>query len=222
MAYKLVLHLKSDTVFGRGDGVAGLVDAEVEHDAYGCPYLGGRTLKGLLAEECDNVCFALLKQNKLEDCWQDARIRLFGRSGGLLDGQAHMRVADAQLPADVRTLIQQAAADDNNSQVTPARVLESLTAIRRQTAVDETGVPESATLRAMRVVIRGTTFEAPLDFATQPQPLDLALLAACVRAFRRAGIARNRGLGLLTAQLHESGEDVTQTYFNEFRREVTS
>lgn len=32
----LELHLKllSDATFGRGDGVAGLVDAEVEHDSH--------------------------------------------------------------------------------------------------------------------------------------------------------------------------------------------
>lgn len=31
---KLTLHLKllSDTTFGRGDGVSGLVDQEIEHD----------------------------------------------------------------------------------------------------------------------------------------------------------------------------------------------
>lgn len=34
--------LLSDTAFGRGDGVAGLVDAEVLHDPYGLPYLGGK------------------------------------------------------------------------------------------------------------------------------------------------------------------------------------
>ena len=53
--YTLKIKLLSDTTFGRGDGVAGLVDQEVEHDPYGFPYLRGRTLKGLLSEECDNL-----------------------------------------------------------------------------------------------------------------------------------------------------------------------
>lgn len=53
--YKMKIQLLSDTTFGRGDGVAGLIDQEVEHDADGFPYLRGRTLKGLLSEECDNL-----------------------------------------------------------------------------------------------------------------------------------------------------------------------
>jgi CRISPR/Cas system CMR subunit Cmr4 (Cas7 group RAMP superfamily) len=53
--YHLKIKLLSDTTFGRGDGVAGLIDQEVEHDANGFPYLRGRTLKGLLSEECDNI-----------------------------------------------------------------------------------------------------------------------------------------------------------------------
>ena len=33
--YKLKIKLLSDTTFGRGDGVAGIADQEVEHDSYG-------------------------------------------------------------------------------------------------------------------------------------------------------------------------------------------
>jgi len=43
--YYLNFTLLSDTTFGRGEGVPGLVDEEVEHDRYGLPYLRGRTLE---------------------------------------------------------------------------------------------------------------------------------------------------------------------------------
>ena len=33
--YILKIKLESEAAFGRGDGVAGLVDAEVQHDDYG-------------------------------------------------------------------------------------------------------------------------------------------------------------------------------------------
>ncbi len=51
----LTLTLKSDTAFGRGDGVAGLINAEVQHDESGLPYLGGKTLKGLLGATCSDI-----------------------------------------------------------------------------------------------------------------------------------------------------------------------
>ena len=42
--YYLKLTLQTDATFGRGDGIAVLVDVEVEHDQYGMPYLRGREL----------------------------------------------------------------------------------------------------------------------------------------------------------------------------------
>ena len=57
--YQLKIKLLSDSTFGRGDGVAGLIDQEVEHDSSGFPYLRGRTVKGLLREECDNLIVTL-------------------------------------------------------------------------------------------------------------------------------------------------------------------
>ena len=83
---KLQVELLSAATFGRGDGVAGLVDREVEHDADGLPYLRGRTLKGLLAEECANILFAL----KLQDAnkhkqWRKVAIELFGDAGSILE-----------------------------------------------------------------------------------------------------------------------------------------
>ena len=56
---KMEITLLSDVTFGRGDGVAGLIDAEVEHDEYGMLYLRGRTLQGLLVEECANIFMRL-------------------------------------------------------------------------------------------------------------------------------------------------------------------
>ncbi len=84
--YTLKLELLSDAVFGRGDGVAGLVDVEVQHDAYGLPYLGGRALKGLLGAECDDLVFALDKAGQKN--WQAVADRLFGRSRQVSPGRS--------------------------------------------------------------------------------------------------------------------------------------
>lgn len=216
--YWLRFTLLSDATFGRGDGVAGLVDREVEHDADGMPYLRGRTLKGLLAEECANILFALGKQNKPLDRWYQAAQRVFGRPGSTLADDALMRVGDARLPADLRAAIHH---DVEARRFHPAEMMEALTAIRHQTAVNVEGAPERGTLRAMRVVLRGTPFEAELAFAEPAQPDDLALLAACILGLRRAGTGRNRGRGRLMATLHDArGNDITRQQFEGFTREV--
>ncbi len=232
--YWLKFRLLTDATFGRGDGVAGVVDAEVQHDKYGLPYLGGKTLKGLLGAESAEILFALEKSQPASALaeWREAARRLFGGPGSDEYATGLMRVGDARLPRSLRAAL---AADfatapllDEHSKLRRAN-LESLTALRRQTAMDAvTGAPLENTLRTMRVILRDTPFEAELTWTGRepPDERDRALLAASVRAFRRAGTGRNRGRGRLAADLYEaypSGPGVpavTGVWFELFRREV--
>jgi len=221
LSYQLRLTLLSDATFGRGDGVAGLVDAEVQHDEVGLPFLAGRTLKGLLGAECADIVVALENARPdQKERWRQASERLFGRSGAALEGEAILRVGVARLPEDLRSALRQ---EVRKGRLTPNDILELVTALRRQTAMDAWGVPKENSLRTMRVILRGTVFRARLDFVVEPQHDDLALLAACVKALRRAGTGRNRGRGRIQAEL--LGKDdhlVTETLFAKFREAVIS
>jgi CRISPR/Cas system CSM-associated protein Csm3 (group 7 of RAMP superfamily) len=229
----LKLELKSDAAFGRGDGVAGLVDAEVQHDSFGLPYLGGKTLKGLLAAECAEILDALSQVSHPDmSAWENAARFLFGSPGSRAGDIGCMIVGNAQLPDDLRQRIQadfrplyaisEGAKREQAIGHKQRMNLESLTALRRQTAVDETsGTPKENTLRTIRVIIRGVTFTARLDF-TEPIP-DHArwLLAACVQAFHRAGTSRNRGYGRLRATLYKTPTATAPTdWFTQFVKEV--
>ena len=189
--YQLRIQLLSDTTFGRGDGVAGLIDQEVEHDANGFPYLRGRTLKGLLSEECDNLV-AVLPGNRRQH-WQSIAAQLFGVPGSTLDTIALMHVGDACFPEDLRRAIAQ---EITNKNLTPVNVLDSLTTVRRQTAIaTDTGVAAPNSLRSDRVVLRNLVFTAYLFFDAAPGEDTLALLVAGAAALRRIGSGRNRGRG---------------------------
>ncbi len=216
--FRLKFTLKSDATFGRGDGIVGFVDSEVQHDSYGMPYLGGRTLKGLLAEECANILFALRCQGKHER-WERAARRLFGSPGSQEQEQSILHFGDARLPEELRRAVQVGV---ERGELSREQVLRSLTAIRRQTAVDpQTGAPKKETLRATRVILRETPFEAELTFLGDPEGDDLALLAACVKAWRHAGTGRNRGRGELKACLYDgTNQDVTDHHFARFEETV--
>lgn len=217
MTYKIQIKLQSDATFGRGDGVAGLVDEEVEHDPFtGLPYLRGRALKGLLVEECANLLFALRNHAKRAELEKTAQ-ELFG-SGGSAEADAGMlRVGNATFPpkldATVRAALKQKTITTND-------VLESLTTIRRQTAIELEGAPEEGSLRSMRVLLRETMLTAPLTFVGDVKDKHLQLLSACIMATRRGGIGRNRGRGRFHARLLKGSDDVTQTYWNAFKGEV--
>ncbi len=192
MRYYLTIHLLSDTTFGRGDGTAGLVDTDIEHDQYGLPIVRGRVLKGLLVEEYANLRFALERPEP----WDTAATFLFGQRGSTGAQTAQMRVGSATLPSELCTALQQETHYPN-------QWLSACTAIRRQTSMSADGVADPGSLRSMRVLLRETDLIAELDFATPPTELQLGLLAACVLAVRRGGSARNRGRGRLRMLLHD-------------------
>lgn len=219
MRMEIRLSLISDATLGRGDGVAALVDAEVEHDEYGLPFLRGRTLKGVLVEECANILYALHRSGSSAATSFDLiACQMFGQAGSTLDENGTLRIGAAQLPTIVRRAIRAGCHDGT---LWADDVLDSLTAIRRQTAISaETGAPERSSLRSMRVVLRNTVFSSRITLmASNDQQAEemTKLLAACVSSLRRAGTGRNRGRGRLKATLHDSeGNDITANYLDDF------
>jgi len=197
---KIILTLKSAATFGRGDGVPGLVDREIEHDENGFPFLRGKTLKGLLAESAENIVFALGDA----EGWRAAKDKLFGTGGRGLEQRGILHIGDAQLPEALRAAVK---TEIEAKKWSKEDVLYSLTGIRHQTAINADGAPDHASLRSMRVLLPGVSLEAPISFDTTPSTIQLQLLTAAVLDFRRAGTGRNRGRGWLKAELSGGGEE---------------
>jgi len=215
---QLRFKLLSDATFGRGEGVPGEVDAEVQHDDLGMPYFGARALKGVLAQECADLLYALGQKSEKDRWWQAAAM-LFGRPGSSNDDAGALIVGDAQLPPKLRQAIAYAVIKTRG--ISRSQVLASLTTVRKQTANSvETGAPMDQTLRAMRVVLRGTEFIAPLRFRTTVSEDALALLAACVASLRRLGMGRNRGRGEVEAWLTDDQGNPAAKYLERFVTEV--
>ncbi|VXD25825.1 conserved hypothetical protein [Planktothrix serta PCC 8927] len=225
--YELQVQIKllSDTTFGRGDGVAGLVDQEVEHDSYGFPYLRGRTLKGLLSEECDNLL--ILLKDEVFRHWNDVRNKLFGVAGSVIEKTSIMHVSDACLPQKLREAVKiqiEKEPERDKPALTPTDILHSLTTIRRQTAINpNNGTADRGSLRSARVVIRDRTntpsrFTASLFFDEEPTADMKALLAVGVLALRHIGSGRNRGRGHVQCSLWNANgkNDITQDFVDRF------
>ncbi|HAN75613.1 MAG TPA: RAMP superfamily protein [Planktothrix sp. UBA8407] len=232
--YTLKIKLLSDTTFGRGDGVAGLIDQEVEHDPYGFPYLRGRTLKGLLSEECDNLLCLIPDPNQH---WLNARNSLLGTAGSTIETQSRMHVGDACLPEDLRQAVrlqfeQEEDAEKQRSiprSITDKDILSSLTTFRRQTAIDSKNcVAKDKSLRSSRVVLRELCFTAPITLNLKPSDDSekiLALLAVSVLALRRVGSGRNRGRGHVKCTLwqkekNQELEEITTKHLRYFEQET--
>src|SRR5262249_32459039 len=120
----LTVELLSDTTFGRGQGTAGEVDVEVEHDDLGLPFVRGKVLHGLMRDAWLTIAphFADLG---------DAAGRVLGVEADLADA-AVLRVGDALLPEDVRAWVRHAVRRSHQP-LRPDQILRTLTDIRRQT-----------------------------------------------------------------------------------------
>jgi len=193
---KLRILLRSDSAFGRGDGIAGLIDSEVEHDPRtGFPFIKGRTVKGLLVESCADLLYALKENPAFSDLEKSAK-KLFGVPGSTLDDTGCLHVGSAQLPDDLQQYLAKT--------YQPQQILQALTSIRYQTAVDVTSdTPKDGSLRATRVVLRETIFYSQLHTTENLESIDYQLLAACAAGVKRGGQNRTRGLGWLKVELQD-------------------
>ncbi len=216
--FQVAFTLKSDAVFGSASRSSTLVDTEVQYDDTGCPYLPGRTLKGVLREECANILFALSLNNS-HTRWVTPAIRLFGVPG-MHDKESILKINDANLSAAVRKLISDAVRAEI---VTRNEVLTAMTSIRKQTRVDDvTGAAKDKSLRSIRTIIREISFYSRFQFTEKPEDDDLGLLYACVHALRRIGTNRNRGMGELsmTSLSPGAGETLTGDYLTWFSEQI--
>lgn len=218
----LQITLVSQATFGRGDGVAGLVDIEVLHDEMGLPFLHGRSLKGLLMATCAEILGAPAMSDSSRKRFLQAAQALFGAPGSNIDRQGLLHFGPALLPQALRDALQ-SDARSGQRKFSREDVLAAFTTVRRQTMVDaETGAAADNTLRSMRVLDRDLVFAAALtseDVLVAPAQ---ALLAACVRATRHLGTRRARGLGRCRMGLFDSaGTPLTDAWMKTFEREVS-
>ncbi|MEL6528117.1 MAG: RAMP superfamily CRISPR-associated protein [Chloroflexota bacterium] len=223
---KIRIQLRSDTAFGRGDGIAGLVNSEIEHDAQtGFPFIKGRTLKGLLVESCADILYALDKgNNNALDMLMVSASRLFGQPGTTYAESGHLHIGKAQLPADLRQHLQAYNADrkaKGRSGYSKEQVMQAFTTIRHQTAVDAaTGTPKDSSLRATRIILRETIFYASVHAMRPLDDTDYALLAACAKGVKRGGQNRTRGLGWLDVTLTDDDGNPLTEYMTAFVNEI--
>jgi hypothetical protein len=228
---KLKIEITSPACPGSGNGVAGLVDTEIEYEVEtGLPIIKARTIKGLLAEECANILYCLTRSNNTSlQRLEPAANFIFGSTGSFVENESRVLIGTARLHEDMRTAVKKAIRDDaesnnqNEFKITPTSILDSLTTIRRQTSIDyETGVAETGSLRSIRTLLPGLTFYTQIQFLKPPVEEVYALLAASALGLKNLGLSRNRGVGSCKCGIIDSADrDQTHNYLEQFKKLLT-
>jgi hypothetical protein len=184
---RIVIELLSEATFRRGEGTPGVVDVEIEHDAYGLPMLGGKGLRGLLRDSWLTMQAHFPKLARAER-------RVLGPHADV-DETAILRIGDATIEEPSRAYFV-VALERSLYPLSREAILAALTDIRFQISEDrKTGSPAKGTLRSVRVVLRGLQLEASLVWLDRPTPQNRQCLALACLATRHAGLGRNRGRG---------------------------
>lgn len=179
------------------------VDADVVHDALGLPYFPARRLRGLLYESAVEVA-EMGAAAGAPDAFAAGKTveALFHHDGG----DVHLVLDDLHLPE------QETVAEDWEKifqayagAVRPEDVLAAYTGLRMQTALDEDGRADDATLRTIRVLLPNAG-DGKLSFTgtvaiENGTPAHWQALYWAAKNLRRAGGHRWRGFGSIRCEL---------------------
>lgn len=191
MKLNIEIKLLSPLHLGAGSGDV-TIDADIIHDDVGLPVFPARRLRGLLYESALEVV-EMGELSGHEIVSRQTLAELFNRDGS---GAVTLRIHDltptggATMHDYLQYLIERydsLQADD---------VLEELTSVRYQTAIDrETGTAADGSLRNIRVLDSDMIvgFSGEIELAGEER--HLAALAIAAQNLHYAGGKRNRGLG---------------------------
>lgn len=199
MTNKLILSLNISSYWhpGSGRGSGSHLDALVETDASGLPFVSGRMLKGLLRDAVNRL--ELWQQldgfvGYSHATWVET---LFGSAGFKMDEQKNtvprnqtsagsVRVSDAKLPTDLHQWLAH-----------PAQKLQQKQLFNEvySTAINAQGVAKNKSLRGMQVVIP-LTLETQLEWLGENDNTEWqAIIAEALPLIRAVGSQRSRGYG---------------------------
>lgn len=197
---KLQIKLLSDLCVSSGESFNAYVDTDVVYDECGLPYLPAKRLKGCIREAALELVEMGLADRQTYDT-------LFGREGF----ESTLFSMDNAYLQDYDRLVSDLKNCKDRSLVHAQRVLGLFTYLRTQTALKESGTADDGSLRTLRVVNKGLTFEANLRENGHLSKEQTNLLTNAIGLVKHIGSGRTRGLGLVTMTVPEETKDAKDT-----------
>ena len=141
MEYNLKIELLSGTNPGSGEGWAGLIDSDVVFDDYGIPFIPARRIKGILRENAMDIVAALESSSSesAKNINEKLIKKLFGKQGQEHSAPLAIRNAYLEEYQDIREWFCWARKELPHL-ATPDRIISAFTSLKKQTAIDESGV----------------------------------------------------------------------------------
>lgn len=195
--YRIKMELQSETMFGSGQSIPGVIDTDIQYDEYGLPYMHAKTLKGHIGEQMRWIVD--LKQMDTAIC-----SRLLGSpdtEGDKTNGKLHFGNVRLSHAVEARLMAALEA-----GLLSKEELLESLTVSYSFTSLDDEGIAKDHTLRRVRMLRKGLVFEADIH-AEELMEAEEGLLYAAVGALQHVGSYKSKGKGLVRCELEEASDE---------------
>jgi CRISPR-associated protein Csx10 len=218
---KIKIELMSDTLIGSGSGCGSTVDTDIIYDELGLPYIPAKRLKGLLKDSAIAVVEMLEKSRIITPVEnKDLLKNIFGNPGqnnpsGVYFSNLH--IEEYEKNREFLASMQKT--------ITPDLILNSVTRLRQQTAIDpSTGTAEDHSLRTVRVINKGLLFTGSIQ-SEKLTDAEAELLILAGSNLKRIGTKRNRGFGeikctIVPSEFRKLNYDIVKQKFLFQNREV--
>lgn len=192
MRANIKLELLSDASPGSGEGLASIIDSDINYDIYGVPFIPSKRLKGVFRDSALDLEKLGLLKNTIKD--------LFGEMGSI--DSSSFRISNGYLLEleSIKSFFNKYNdSKDFKSIFNQQSILDYYSYLRSQTSINyETGVAEHNSLRTMRVLKKGLEFIFSLEFDEKYKD-DIEKICKITRNF---GSSRTRGLGHIKVTLN--------------------
>jgi len=217
--YLIKINLLTDAVFGSGNSVPGFVDVDILYDAYGFPYINGKTLKGKLAEMATvfvNMINSIPELKEHGEYYQRKKETLFGVANKYYHNK--LKFSDCEISKNVREYF---IAHMESSNISPNEILEALTHMETITSIDyDKGAAKKNSLRSYRIVNRGIALYSVILSPAKLDDDEKIILSSACSLLRHIGSYETKGKGHVEVSLFCNGNNVTSDYIKLLEKKV--
>jgi CRISPR-associated protein Csx10 len=197
---KLKIELLSDTMIGSGDGYGAVIDSDVVYDEIGIPFIPARRIKGCLRDSALQVVERLNFAN-INLFSEDDVKNIFGKKGAKFSADIrfdNLFISDYEKTKAVFSFLIKNKKDDFSID----SIINSFTNIRRNTEIEK-GIAKEHSLRTMRVLNKGISFEGDVAIDSSNDNSNF-LIALAAMNLKRIGSKRTRGLGEIKCYIDDT------------------
>jgi len=202
----------SPLILSTGESDSSYVDNQMAFDAFGFPFFSARRFKGLVVESAKEVK-TMMDLAEFED------IPTVESVFGTPKNESVCLFSDLNIHNyDMNKEYMLWLSQESDGGINREFVIDAISSVRQQTAINQDGVSKDNSLRTIRVLNPGFTFKGIVEINLKKAPKNTeTLLILALKNLHHVGLNRTRGFGDIECQVEKN---LTDKVFDLIKPEV--